>query len=224
MPRRAAARVVKPAIDRETGLFEIQIGQHFAHALAVQQDCVIALVDHGIAAPHKGIALAIGMEEVDQAALRMHHVVIQLGFHAFPQLHRMAVEFAVALQEIVGAHDGGVAPDVAGPEIALFQHGDIGQAVVLGEVKGRGKAVAAAADDDRVIAGLGGRIAPCGLPALVAEKALCDDLQARIAHRSVPVPCHASQSASGRRMQPPPRKAIAACDRMMSLLAALQTL
>ncbi len=54
------------------------------HALAVQQDRVVALIDHRIAAPGDGVALAVGMEQDDLAALRMHDVVVQFGLQPLP--------------------------------------------------------------------------------------------------------------------------------------------
>ena len=186
----------------------------FAHAFAVQQDRVIALVDHRIAAPGKGIALAVGMEQVDQAALRMHHVVVQVRLQPFPQLQGMGVEFRIAGQEVIGAHDGGVAPDIARPEIALFQHGDVGHPVVLGQVIGGGQAMPAAADDDGVIFGLRRRVAPDGFPALVAEQPFGDDLQTRIAHRTLsrhdcgPFAGCAMTTAPDGKMQPRQRHAL----------------
>ena len=84
--------MVEAAIDREAGLLEIEIGHEGAHPLAIQQDRIVALVDNRIAAPCRRIALTIGMEEVDDPALRMYDVVIQITFHLFPQLEGVAVK------------------------------------------------------------------------------------------------------------------------------------
>ena len=46
-------------------------------------------------------------------------------------------------------------PTLPEPMIAFLDHGDIGDAVLLGEVIGGGEAVAAAADDHHVVGGLG---------------------------------------------------------------------
>ncbi len=136
----------------------------------------------------------------------MHDVIVQFGsgFQLFPKLQRMAVEFRIARHEIVGAHTvspamndapsipshGGVAPDVAAAQIALFQHRDIGDPVVLGQIVGGRQPVTAAADDHHIMAMISGdpvknadlieilaqrfrlrfRLAPCGPPALVTEK------------------------------------------------------
>jgi len=51
-------------------------------------------------------------------------------------------------------------PVFAAADPALLQHGDVADAVLLGEVVGRGEAVAAAADDDDVVFRPGFRAAP----------------------------------------------------------------
>jgi hypothetical protein len=86
----------------------------------------------------------------------------------FPQLHRPFVEGKIAGQQVVRAHDGGVAPDIARPEIGLLHHGDIGDAVLLGEIMRSGKPMSAPADDHHVIGGLGLGLAPERLPVAVA--------------------------------------------------------
>ena len=49
-----------------------------------QQDRVVALIDHGVAAPGRVIALPVRVEEVDDASLGVHHVVIQILFKPLP--------------------------------------------------------------------------------------------------------------------------------------------
>ena len=137
MSGRAAARMQQTAVDREPDIVEIQIGQMFADPVAVQQHRIIALIDHRIATPGESIALAVRMEQVDQPTLGMHHVIVQVLFQRFPQFERMGIEFRIAGQKVVGAHDGGVATHVAAADIALFQNGNIGQTVFFRQVKGR---------------------------------------------------------------------------------------
>ena len=60
----------------------------------------------------------------------------------------------------IRTHDGGVAAGVAAADPAGFQHRHIGDAVVLGQVVGRGQAMAAAANDDHVVAGFWLGVAP----------------------------------------------------------------
>ena len=56
-------------------------------------------------------------------------------------------------REVIGADDRRVPPGIAAPEPALFEDGDIPDAVVLAKVVGRRKAMPARADDDDVVAG-----------------------------------------------------------------------
>ena len=77
-----------------------------------------------------------------------------------PQLQRVLVDGRALVPEVVGADDGGVAGHVAAGQPALFQDGDVGHAVVLGQEVGGGQAVPAAADDHGVVGGLGLRVAP----------------------------------------------------------------
>ena len=86
-----------------------------------------------------------------------------------------------------------VAPDIATAEVALFEHGDIGEAVVLREVVGGGEAMAAATDDERVIGRLGIGVAPGGPPATVAGQPFLHDGPCRVAHPAcLPVRCAVS--------------------------------
>ena len=62
---------------------------------------------------------------------------------------------------------------VAAADPALLEHGDIADAVFLGEIVGGGEPVAAAADDDRRIGALRLRAAPGLRPALVMADARC---------------------------------------------------
>ena len=59
MPRCAAAFVVEPAKNWETCLIIIEIGDHAPQFIAIQQDRIIALIDHRIPAPRKGITLPV---------------------------------------------------------------------------------------------------------------------------------------------------------------------
>src|SRR3546814_18089193 len=80
-------------------------------------------------------------------SLREHDVVVEVPREALPQLHGVLVEMRVGRQQVVGAHDRRVAPDVAAAEPPLLQHRDPGDAVVLGEIVGGGEPVPAAAGD-----------------------------------------------------------------------------
>ena len=72
-----------------------------------------------------------------------------------PQLQRVLVDRRALVPEVVGADDGGVPGHVAAGQPALFQDGDVGHPVVLGQVVGGGQTVSAAAHDHGVVGGLG---------------------------------------------------------------------
>ena len=82
----------------------------------------------------------------------------------------MAVELAVTWHIVIGTHDGGVAPNVTAADIPLFQHRNVGDAVVLGQIIGRRQAMPAAANDHHIIFWLWIRFAPRRPPPLVAAQ------------------------------------------------------
>src|SRR5437868_1914856 len=82
----------------------------------------------------EGVALSIRVVEIEDAALAHHGVVVDVLLEPFPELHRPFVERHVPGQEVVRADDRGVAADVPGAEVALLQHGDVRDAVLLREV------------------------------------------------------------------------------------------
>src|SRR5580692_6421841 len=97
----------------------------------------------------------------------------------------MLVEPGAFVPQIVGADDRRIAPRVAEANRSLFQHRDIADAVLLGEVVGGREAMPAAADDHDTIARLRRRLAPERLPAAVAAERLASQRRERIAlHRA----------------------------------------
>jgi hypothetical protein len=180
--RGSAAGLVEAAEDGETRLLEIEVGDDLADPLGIQKDRIIPLISYCISAPCIGVALAVGVEQVDDAALGMHHVVVEVGLEPFPELQRMGVEFRVSGQAVVGADNGGVPAHVAAAKVALLQHRDIGKAMFFREIMRRGQPVTAAADDDDVIGVARCRVAPGRAPALVPGQALGEHRQAGIPH------------------------------------------
>jgi hypothetical protein len=59
-------------------IVEIEEGIHGAHLFGVEQFGIDAMQAHGIAAPRIGIALRVGVAEVQHAALADHGVVIEV--------------------------------------------------------------------------------------------------------------------------------------------------
>ena len=141
-----------------------------AHAVAIEQLGIDAVQPHRVAAPREGVALRVGVIEVEHAALAHHRVVVEVLLQPLPQLHRPFVERLVAGQQVVRADDGGVAARIAGADVALLQHRHVGDAVLVREVIGGREPVPAAADDDDVVLGLRLGLAPGRRPAGVAAK------------------------------------------------------
>ena len=163
--RRAAAALQQAAVDRKPRIVVIEERQHRPDLTAVEQFRVDAVKPHGVAAAGEGVTLRVGVIEIDHAALADHHVVIEVALQPLPKLHRPFVELDVRRQEIVRADDGGVAAGIARADPSLFENGDVGQAVLLGEIVGGRQAMTAAADDDHIVFALRLRIAPCRRPA-----------------------------------------------------------
>ena len=60
-----------------------------------------------------------------------HRVVVKVLLQPFPQLEREFVERLVAIQQIVGADDRGVATHVAAADPAFFEHSNRAFARIL---------------------------------------------------------------------------------------------
>jgi hypothetical protein len=165
VPHGAGARLHDGAIDRPARLLRIiEIGQKLLDLAAVEQLRVDAVQAHDVAAPREDIHLHRVHRQHDLAALGDHAVEVQLVGQAFPQLHRMLEEGRVAADHVVRADQRCVAAHVAGADVAPLDHRHVGDAVVLGEIIGRGEAMAAAADDHHVIGGSGRGLLPGSRP------------------------------------------------------------
>src|SRR5690606_21564496 len=76
MARRTAARLHQAALDGKARIVEVEEGKHGAQLFPPEQPRIGAGQDHGVAAPPEGIALRVGMKEIDDAALRYHRVEV----------------------------------------------------------------------------------------------------------------------------------------------------
>ncbi len=88
----AAARLQQASLNRKPGVVEIEIGRHAFHRVAVEQLGVDAMQAHCVAAPRKCVALAVGVIEIEHAALRHHGVVIEVLLKPLPQLHAQFIK------------------------------------------------------------------------------------------------------------------------------------
>ncbi|MNE43758.1 hypothetical protein D3C80_1379520 [compost metagenome] len=89
----------------------------------------------------------------------------------------MIVEPGAFVIEIVGADDRRVAAGIAAAEPALVDDGDIGDAVLAGEIIGSAQTMAASADDDHVIFGLRLAVGPLLVPVLVAGQGVLQKIE-----------------------------------------------
>ena len=83
-------------MNRKARVVEIEKRQHRAHLRAIEQFRIDAMQPHGVAAAGEGVALRVGVIEIEHAALADHGVVIEVLLQPLPQLHRPFVERDVA--------------------------------------------------------------------------------------------------------------------------------
>ena len=173
VPRRAAAALQGRAHHRIARFArDVERRAEFLGLLRRQPLIVDAVQPVGmdVALQHLHVMHVVG--EHHDAARRIHDVVVEVLRQPVPQLQRMVVDAGALVVEIVGADDGGVAAGIAAAEPALFEHRDIGDAVLLGKVVGSGQPMAAGADDDDVVFAASARAStiappsPCGRASL----------------------------------------------------------
>ena len=180
MADRASGRVIQRAHDRVPGVLR---GVHVGHQLLdlVRPDHVridaFELVHLG-SPPHRA-QRRIVVRQGEVAHLAEHDVEVQICRETFVQLHGTVVEPDALRGEVVGAHDRGVAPGAPAAHVPLVEDGDVGDAVVLGEVVGGGQPMHASADDDNVVARLQLVVAPYLRPVTLHQPVL-DQAERRI--------------------------------------------
>src|SRR5437867_977746 len=123
------------------------------------------------------------MDQVQHATRAVHHIEVELLRQTFPRLERELVEVRVGVEVVIRADDRRVAAGVTAAQPTLLEHGDILQAMLLGEVVRRREAMAAAADDDRIVARLRHRAAPGERPVLVPRERVARDREDRVFQR-----------------------------------------
>jgi hypothetical protein len=114
----------------------------------------------GLDAPHALTDVLQAVGEVEHTALLEQDRVVEVVLEAFPQLERMLVDARALVPQVVGPDQGGVAGHVAAGEPTAFQHRDVGDAMVPGQVVRRGQPVPPATDDEDVVGLLRLRDAP----------------------------------------------------------------
>ena len=182
MAHRAAAPLRQTALDGEAGVVEIEERVFAFDRVEVEIFGIRAVQLHRVAAPDEGVALRVGMDQVHDPALADHGVVVEILLKAFPKLEGKLVEGLIAVEQVIGADNGGVAPHIAAADPAFLDHRDFLLAENFRQIMGRGQPVPAAADDDDVVMGLRLRVAPGGRPAFMARQGLFDDFETGVAH------------------------------------------
>src|SRR5277367_6842036 len=91
----------------------------------------------------------------------------------------------VALEQVVRPHDRGVAAGIAAAQPSLLEHGDVGDAVIPGEIVGRRQTMAATTDDDDVIGRLGVGTSPGLRPVRMLRHRIAGEGSDRILHSTV---------------------------------------
>jgi hypothetical protein len=86
VPRRAAARLQEPTENGEHRIVHRSHRQHGANPIPIEQHRIDALQAHRIPAPHDEIPFGVGMENVEDATLAHHHVVVEILLQTLPQL------------------------------------------------------------------------------------------------------------------------------------------
>ena len=172
VPHGSTAGLQEPPEHRVASVIEIRKRHPPGDLRAVERLRVHAEQPHLVRAAREEVALRLGVEEVERAALAHHSVEIELLLEPLPQPERELVEADVAGVEVIGADDGGVAADVAEPDGAPLQHRDIRDAVLGGEVEGGREPMSAATDDDDAVARSRGGFGPGSRPTALTAQAL----------------------------------------------------
>ena len=102
-----------------------------------------------------GAHAGLGVRNPQQALGGVHDPTAGFVFEARIQLEAVLVEPHRFGDAVVGPDDGGVAARVARPDVVGLDDRHVGDAVLGGEVIGRGETMAATADNDHVVRTLG---------------------------------------------------------------------
>ncbi len=114
------------------------------------------------------------VREHQNAALRIHDVVVQLLAQAIPQIKRVVIKLGTFVIEVVRPNNRRVTAGVPTAKPALVDHGNIGDAVFLGQIISRTKTMTTRADDDDIVFGLRLTVGPLRLPVFLAAKGIFD--------------------------------------------------
>ena len=153
MARDCAGRMIERTQNRVTYVFgEIELRADLADLVRIDQFGVDAQMLVHFRPPARCSHRRIRMSQREVAPLGVHDVHVEVVGEVFVERNRLVVELHAFGCQVVRADDGGVARSVAAAQIAALQDRHIGDAVVPRQVVGRRGTVAAAANNDHVIA------------------------------------------------------------------------
>ena len=156
-------------------------------------------MDRALIAAH----LMLGLGQHQQPARAEHDVIVQVLAQRLVKAACLLEDRRRGILEIIRADDRGIAPGIAATQPALLDNRDIGDAEILAKVIGRGKTMAASADDNDIIGGFGLWRAPGPFPPLMPAKCLARDGKDGIAFHGLSFVPHSGPSG----MKPPFRRA-----------------
>ena len=133
---------------------EIQVGTLPSNNVRPDQLAANPQVLVNFRTPAHGAQRRIRVSQSKVAAFRIKQVDIEVFRKILEEPKTLVVEPDTLRRQIVGAHNGGVAPRSAAAKIALFQDRNVGDLVVAGQVISSREAVASSSDDHHVVAGL----------------------------------------------------------------------
>ena len=87
MPDGAAAGLSEASLDGKTIIGKIEEREMLFDAGGIEQFGIDTVQPHGVAAADIGVALGVGMKEVDDATLADHRIVIEVLLETLPELH-----------------------------------------------------------------------------------------------------------------------------------------
>ena len=97
--------------------------------------------------PYRGI----GMRQRQLSPLRIHDVEINLVRQPLIKLYRLGVKANARGGEVIGANHRGITRRIAATQVGFLQHGNVRDAVILGEVIRGRHTMPPAADNHHVI-------------------------------------------------------------------------
>ncbi|MNL57160.1 hypothetical protein D3C87_1807030 [compost metagenome] len=131
MARGSAVDVPQTCDHGQVTRVEIEGRHQFTNLLAIYHLGAPAEVFIDLSALTERAHCGIGVRQGQLAALGVHDVEVEFVGQAFEHPHRLGVETHTFAGKVVGADHGGIARGVAAAQIALFQHRNVCDAVVL---------------------------------------------------------------------------------------------